>query len=433
MLFTTMKRHLIPIAFFLILAGMPSAVASQEIPSPEWLEDFRLSGPPALSLLGVSASAVARPNTPRDLIASLVSGAGSEGIVPDGYSLETAPFWLARHQALSLREYHSASLARRLQYFTSISVATARVRARNSDDGHDAHAAIAVRTLLANGRPNSTLVKAAESIRKEQLAYIEAYRRWEVASTASAPLSARRRQLERQEELLSSLVTKVLVGQATALRDSTMRVLARRDSLRGSVAAAGAASSDADRLESEIEKIETRLEALGKRYSTEEIEPDGFILEVAAGTRATFEGGQWGNQRVDGAGAWVTPMYRIGSKGLELIGVGRYLSNVNEFDGRDLIDLGARVGVDIGRGSLSAEHVWRRVTGDAQLGLNDGSVSARKSSTRWAALFDYPIGGKLWAVASFGSDYRRPDGDRPVIATIGINLGFGAIEILPSR
>lgn len=427
-----MRRRFIRMAW-LFLIGLPSAAVSQEPPPPEWLEDFRLSGPPALSILGVSASSVARPNTPRDLIASLVSGAGSEGIVPDGYSLETAPFWLVRHQALSLRDYHSAPLARRLLYFTSISVATSRVRARNSDGGHDAHAAIAVRTLLANGRPNSVMVKTGESIRKEQLAYIEAYRRWEAASTTAAPLSARRRQLDRQEELLSSLVTRVLVGQATTLRDSTMRILARRDSLRSSVAAAEAAASDADRLGSEIDRIEARLETLGKRYSTEEIEPDGFILEVAAGTRAAFEGGQWGDQRIDGAGAWITPMYRVGSKGLELIAVGRYLSNVNEYDGRDLIDLGARIGIDIGRGSLSAEHVWRRIAGSAQAGVNDGSAAARKHSTRWAALFDYPIGGKLWAVASFGSDYRRPDGDRPVIATIGINLGFGAIEILPSR
>lgn len=427
-----MKRHFVRTAW-LLLIGLPTAAASQEPPSPEWLEDFRLSGPPALSLLGVSASSVARPNTPRDLIASLVSGAGSDGIVPDGYSLETAPFWLVRHQALSLRDYHSAPLARRLLYFTSISVATARVRARNSDGDHDAHAAIAVRTLLANGRPSKVLVKTAESIRKEQLAYIEAYRSWEVASAAAAPLSARRRQLERHEELLSSLVTRVLVGQANALRDSTMRVLVRRDSLRNSVRAAETATADAGRFAADIEKLESRLETLGKRYSTEEIEPDGFILEVAAGTRAAFVGGQWGNQRVDGAGAWITPMYRVGSKGLELIGVGRYLSNVNEFDGRDLLDLGARIGIDIGRGSLSAEHVWRRITGSAQLSVNDESVAGRKSSTRWAALFDYPIGGKLWAVASFGSDYRRPDGDRPVIATIGINLGFGALEILPSR
>src|SRR5688572_19458612 len=88
----------------ILAAGLPTAAASQEPPSPEWLEDFRLSGPPALSLLGASASAVARPNTPRDLIASLVSGAGSEGIVPDGYSLETAPWWLTRHRHLTLRE-----------------------------------------------------------------------------------------------------------------------------------------------------------------------------------------------------------------------------------------------------------------------------------------------------------------------------------------
>lgn len=430
-----MKEHSAPTAwvFLAIVLGLPAAATSQEAPAPQWLEDFRLSGPPALSLLGVSASSVARPNTPRDLIASLVSGAGSDGIVPDGYSLETAPFWLVRHQALSLRDYHSAPLSRRLLYFTSISVATSRVRSRTSDGDHDAHAAIAVRTLLANGRPNSVLLRTAESIRKEQIAYIEAYRRWEAASTTAAPLPARRRQLERHEELLSSLVTGVLVGQATALRDSTMRVLSRRDSLRRSVATAESAAADVERLGSEIEKIEARLETLGRRYSTEEIEPDGFILEVAAGTRAAFEAGQWGNQRVDGAGAWLTPMYRIGNKGVELIGVGRYLSNVNEFGGRDLIDLGARVGIDIGRGSLSAEHVWRRIAGEAQLSVNDESAPGRKTSTRWSALFDYPIGGKVWAAASFGSDYRRPDGDRPVIATIGINLGFGAIEILPSR
>ena len=67
------------------------------------LDDFRLAGPPALSLLGSSASAVARPNTPRDLMASLVSGAGSEGIVPDGFALETSPWWLVRRRTLAGR------------------------------------------------------------------------------------------------------------------------------------------------------------------------------------------------------------------------------------------------------------------------------------------------------------------------------------------
>ena len=427
-----MKLVLIARILLILAAGLPIAAGSQEPPAPEWLEDFRLSGPPALSLLGVSASAVARPNTPRDLVASLVSGAGSEGIVPDGYSLETAPWWLTRHRHLTLREYYEAPVARRLLYFTSVSVATSRVRARNDDGGHDANAAFAVRTLLANGRPSAAVVRIAESIRKEQTAYIEGYRKWESASAAAAPLSARRRQLERQEELLSSLVTRVLVGQANALRDSTMRVLARRDSLRSAVAAADAAASDVVRLAADIEKTESRLETLGRRYSTEELEPDGFILEIAAGTRAAFRGGQWGDQHVDGAGVWITPMYRVGSSGLELIGVGRYLTNVNEFGGRDLADFGARAGIDLGGGSLSAEHVWRTVTGTPPLGLTGGSGDFRKRTTRWAVLFDYPLAGKLWAVASFGSDYRRPDGDRPVIATIGLNLGFGAIEIIPS-
>ena len=167
------------------------------------LEDFRLSGPPALALLGASASAVARPNTPRDLIASLVSGAGSEGIVPDGFALETSPWWLARHRMLTLRDYHNAPLGRRIVQFTSLSVATSRARDRTESDGYDSNAAIAIRTLLANGRPSAALRAAGEELRKEQLAYIEAYRQWEAASPLATRLNARRRQLAQQEDLIA--------------------------------------------------------------------------------------------------------------------------------------------------------------------------------------------------------------------------------------
>jgi hypothetical protein len=121
-------------------------------------------------------------------------------------------------------------------------------------------------------------------------------------------------------------------------------------------------------------------------------------------------------------------MYRTASRGIEVIGVARYLTNVAGYDDRSLTDLGVRAGFEIGKGSLSAEHVWRRLSGE---NLDTQSDSSRRTA-RWAALFDYPVGGKLWIVASFGSDYRSA-GDRPVIATIGLNLGIGAIELLPGR
>lgn len=392
------------------------------------LEDFRLSGPPALSLLGASASAVARPNTPRDLIASLVSGAGSEGIVPDGFALETAPWWLARHRTLTLDDYYNAPLGRRVLQFTSVSVATSRKRSRAEADGYDSNAALAIRTLLANGRPSAALRAAGEELRKEQLAYIEAYRQWETISPRATRLNVRRRQLAQLDDLLSSLTTRVLVAPDPSLRDSTMRTLARRDSLRALVATGEAAAADTAELNRRMELIETRLERLGEKYGSAELEPDGFILEIAGGVRARFPNGRWADERLDGIAAWITPMYRIGSRGIEIIGVARYITNLDEYDGRSVTDLGARAGIGIGKGSLSAEHVWRSLHG----GTLDSGGAVRRSTTRWAALFDYPIGGKLWVVASFGSDYRS-DADRPVIATIGVNLGFGAIEILPSR
>jgi len=424
--------------FLLLAALVPAAAGAQDSgrdPAPPpavELEAFRLSGPPALALLGSSAASVARPNTPRDLIASLVSGAGADGVVPDGYALETAPFWLVRRKAMSLGEYHDASLGQRLLYFTAISVATSRPASRG-DSPRDARAALAIRTLLANGRPSARLRAIGDSMRAVQLDYITRFRRWEDAGARASGLGVARGRLAQQDDLLSSLLARVVAGGETTLRDSAMRTLARRDSLRAFVAS-GQSAADAELATAgELDRIETRLGTLAKRFAAAEIEPHGFILEVAAGTRALFEEGQWGRQQIDGLGVWLTPMYRARTNGLELIGVGRYLSRVSEYDGRDLLDVGVRAGADVGKGTLSAEHVWRSLHGSGMLGLASTTGGEYRSrTTRWAVLFDYPIGGRLWAVASFGSDYRLPDGDRPVIATVGLNLGFGAIEILPS-
>jgi hypothetical protein len=392
------------------------------------LEEFRLSGPPALTLLGASAASVTRPNTPRDLIASLVSGAGSEGIVPDGFALETAPFWLKRHRALTLDDYHKASLPRQILQTAAFSVATSRRRSRVESDGYDSEAAFAVRTLLANGRPSAALLAASMELRKAQQEYIEAYRQWEIAAPRAVRVAARKRQLAQVEDLLSSLTTRVLVTPAPSLRDSTLLTLARRDSLRALVYSGEEAAADTAELNRRMERIEAGMATLAERFAAAEIEPDGFILEIAGGVRAKFPDGRWADERVDGYAAWVTPMYRIGSRNLELIGVARLITSLDEYGGHGVADFGARAGLAIGKGSFSAEHVWRSLHGSVE----DGPPLESRSSTRWAVLFDYPLSSKLWVAASFGSDYRR-EGDRPVIATIGINLGVGAIELVPRR
>ena len=117
----------------------------------------------------------------------------------------------------------------------------------------------------------------------------------------------------------------------------------------------------------------------------------------------------------------MTPMYRTSANHLEVMGVARYLTRVTDYEGSDLVDLGARAGWDAGKAGLSGEWVRRVVRDDDS-----------RSSSRWAALFDYKLPAKLSLVASFGSDFRRVDGKRPVIATLGINFGFGAVSIVPA-
>lgn len=422
------RSSLFAAVIFVAVALIPRVASAQdderEPTAPSLvLDDFRLSGPPALALLGIAPSSVTRPNTPRALIASLVSATGSSGIVPNGYALETSPFWLVRHPALDLRDYYHASLAARLRYFTAISAATSRPKATSDAAEPDALVSIALRTLLINGRPSPGLIAASESMRSVQLDYLTKYRQWEKLKPSTTGLAAHRRRLAREEELLSTLATRVLVGPERELRDSTLRTLARRDSARAAIASAEDAADELARVEGQMDALETKLSGFAKTYSEEEAEPDGLVVEVAVGTRALFDHGQWGNERVDGIGLWVTPMYRLSARHLEIVAVGRYLTRVAEYDDRNLLDLGARAGWDIGRASLSGEWVTRSVR------EREGASGQR--SSRWAALFNYPLPAKLQLVASFGSDFRRLDGDRPVIATIGLNLGLGAVMIRP--
>jgi len=174
-----------------------------------------------------------------------------------------------------------------------------------------------------------------------------------------------------------------------------------------------------ERLEAQMDALEEKLSKLAEDYSERDLEPDGFILEVAAGTRAVFAEGEGDRERVDGIGVWLTPMYRLSERKIEVIGVARYLTRVAEYHDDDLLDLGVRAGFDIGKASLSGEWAHRSL------------IDADRSSHRWAALFDYPLPAKLHLVASFGSDFRRPNGKRPVVATLGINLGLGAVMIVP--
>jgi hypothetical protein len=385
------------------------------------LDDFRLSGPPASALLGISAASVTRPNTPRALIASLISATGSSGLVPNGYSLETAPYWLSSHPRLQLRDYYNASLGDRLRYFTAFSAATSRPSARSDSVRPDARVSIALRTLLLNGRPSAALRATSDSMRAVQLAYIDKYRLWEIARSGAARLSSQKQRFAQHEELLSTLLTRVTLGQ-DQLRDSALRTLARRDSLRAIVATSESLASDASSLARQLDGFDERLARLAESFSERDAEPDGLVLEFAAGTRALFEEGEWSRARSDGLGVWITPMYRMSEQHLEIVGVARYIARAVDFDDHDLFDVGARAGFEIGDANLSAEWVKRTVR-----------ESSGDNSSRWAALFDYPLPAKLHLVASFGSDFRREDGKRPVIATIGVNLGLGAVMLVPGN
>ena len=134
-----------------------------------------------------------------------------------------------------------------------------------------------MRTLLANGRPGPSLRAVADSMRNAQLAYIERYRRWENLKPGAAALDVQRRRLTRQEDLLSTLVTRVLVAPDRELRDSTLRTLARRDSARANVATAQAATEEIARPQTQMDGLESRLARLAEEPTKPQTSGEGRV------------------------------------------------------------------------------------------------------------------------------------------------------------
>jgi hypothetical protein len=146
----------------------------------------------------------------------------------------------------------------------------------------------------------------------------------------------------------------------------------------------------------------------------------GFLLAAAAGETWSVpsddfnlvERGRWG--------VWVTPAYRF--RGCEptkvecvalfdAIGVVRLLDEPNrdalwDFGGRFLWQPTKEL-------SLSAEVLRRRGAG------------MTPTSQRTSAILEYRIGQDLLLYGSFGRDFERDTGKKPLVSIIGLNIGFG--------
>ena len=155
------------------------------------------------------------------------------------------------------------------------------------------------------------------------------------------------------------------------------------------------------------------------------LEPVGFVLQLAFGAGAGFPGDTVDRGRLRRAGVWLSPSYRLPSA-VELIGVARWLHD-NPTDGEaanaNLWDAGARVRWKASPLlALSAETIGRWGRG--------GSAEEQRTS-RYGGVIEFRAREDFYLFYSFGKDFAAADAPRSrLLSTIGINIGFGTKPVV---
>ena len=172
-----------------------------------------------------------------------------------------------------------------------------------------------------------------------------------------------------------------------------------------------------------IDKLEAEAQTTALAIQALDAQRIGFILSVAAGKIWDFPGDDFTTVKDGRWGVWVTPTYRFLTCGepdncratFDAIAVLRALREPDEdaswdFGGRIVWQPNTEL-------SLSLETVRRRG--------GDSETQEGVNSNRTAGMLEYRINADLSLYGTFGQDFKKIAGSKPLISLIGLNVGFG--------
>src|SRR5206468_3577701 len=112
--------------------GMPAllcvAPLAAQIPdAPAAYNQLRTPTSPAFVVLGVTPTAVERPNTPADIAFSILNSSGALTSLPKDVAIEFSPYWLFGHPKLEWRNDVKRGLGTSLARTATLSFATAEL------------------------------------------------------------------------------------------------------------------------------------------------------------------------------------------------------------------------------------------------------------------------------------------------------------------
>ena len=355
-----------------------------------------LSAPtsPAFVLLGLAPASVDRPDSAKALVVNAFSDvAESEGL-PQDYALEVTPFWMKPHRTLSFTEYQRPGIAAIWQQLR-VSVATSPMRgADESAQSLGTKLALGFNTKIWNGRPNPAMASALTALFAE-----------------NTKLLAADRELESIEETLETRRDELEGLTENAKRADLIAIIGEIDKTRA-------------KKQAEISGIEAGIMRRSLEVQTIDAERVGFFLTVAGGQVWDFADDDTRNASANRRGIWITPAYRLlrcatgCEASFDFIGVARMLKDP---DIDAMIDVGGRLVWRLNTRFSTSFELLRRKAPDT-VGANEESV---QDSNRTAGLLEYRIQDDLVLFGTFGQDFEKVSGAKPLVTLLGLNFGFG--------
>lgn len=399
-----MKSLAAAVALCLIFTAGASA---QQLRVPVTIDDLTAPTSPAFVLLDTSPASVERPENPKTFTVNLLNRLATSKGLPQNYALEVAPYWLASHPDLSFQQYQNPSIGQSILQSFSVSVATIPIPGATAGaDPTGTRLGLGFRTHVWSGSPNSHVENRVADL----------------VDVNERLLDVLKRQDDAQMRLEAARQTQSKLEKDPAITADDKKK-AQEDLKK--------AEADVKQTEEEETLARNDARALALEIQGLDAERVGFFLTIAGGRVWGYPGDDVSRGQAEKSGVWFTPSYRLRACNdgndlcetrVDVIGVVRALM---EKDQDTRWDYGGRF---VWRANkelhLSVEGIRRRDRAAT------GTTPMAEGSARTVGILEYRISSGLVLYGSFGRDFEKDNGVKPLVSYFGLNLGFGTQPVV---
>jgi hypothetical protein len=354
---------------------------------------------PAFVLLDVSPSSIERPESAKGFVVNAINKLTSAQGFPKDYALEVAPYWMRAHPTLSFDQYQNPSIVQNLRQSFVVSVATSPIAAaQKGADPLGTHLAVGLHTKVLNGRPHPAMTAKLEFLAKSN----------DVLFRLDDEKEALEKEVAAKEtELAAATTTEAKAPVITVLEFTRKQLAAKNEAIV--------------KQEGDIKRTSLEVQA----FDAQRV---GAFLAVSAGQVFDFVGDDTANAEAKRRGFWLTPAYRKVAcmtatadcqTTVDFIGVVRVLKD----PGADrMIDYGGKLAWHPKKSLNLSFEALRRIAPEDAGPSNESS----DDSNRMAGMIEYQITDDFSLYGTFGQDFKKATGAKPLVSLLGLNFGFGS-------